>query len=559
MEIISRIGYKDIFGKENDNFNSLINKIDILESLKIMTGLIKKENELDELFGSEISFIYNYWLKESSPKFVETVTKGYKKMILKSKLDIKDIKLINRLASLRLIEIFQAELFNKENISKKNNSEESLFKIYLLVNDEISEIQEKAFSPFRPIKTNIYNSPRFNLLLGLTQELVNTPNPRILLTSGVLKFIQFEKWLRDFEKYKVISELYLKKMGLTSWYEYFSDVFQINNLSIDASIILTKQTIHLTSLLDYFSIQNHHSIKNYEWDNLMSLRKNPVLKLEKGNYLILDFHFMLDKFFSSVYHDFIKISKELNITTFNQDFSKHFLEEFLLKNTFKGVFGKSYIKFSELEIKEKSKKNLSELGLPDYYIRNGNKILLFECKNSFISNNSKLNLNLNILEKEIKEKFYIHKKRSKAIKQLINYILNIHTGKYSFFDPTLKSKKLRYYPIIITNDNTLNSLGINKLLNEYLDIERNKIDSILLGKIKNVTIIHIDDLLCFSSKLKKLDQIIDKYHNYINRKNLDHMLSFSHYLNLKESPIGEAQMIKADIGHILKNSLLPSE
>lgn len=562
MNINTRVSYANIFGNINTKYSSLLNKIDLNRSLRIIVGFIRYENHIDIDYKNELNFILTKWLSKSSAEFKQNIIKSYHDLLKGENIDsesnrgLSSIRVINRMSSLRLIEIILTKLENN-NLNEKNylNSDENLFKIYLLINEQISKIQDKAFSPFKSSNTNIYSSIRFHLLLGLTQEAVNRQDASRILVTGVLKFILFEKWLRKNKRYNEISNDYLKIMNLNNWYEYFHDIFQINNLSIQSSTISTIHAPHLSNLLNFFSAKTEYLDG---WDDFLNLRKRPIFKLNNDEFIILDLHFMLDKFFSGVYHDLIAISKEKNIKSFHQDLNKGFVEEFLLIDLMKSVFGKKYIKFSEKDIKAFTKRNISQLSLPDYYLRNGNKVLLIECKNSFLSKNSKVNLDLINLEKELMEKFYFNKNRKKAVKQLIGYIINIETGKYNFFDEFKKVKTLKYYPILVTTDHTLNSPGFNKLLNSYFQNEKENLNIVVSKRTKQLTIIHIDDFLHYTFKLEKIFNIIDKYHKYINKKSPpENMLSFSDYLNSSEKPIGDAHLKKKHVDHMLKESLLP--
>ena len=166
---------------------------------------------------------------------------------------------------------------------------------------------------------------------------------------------------------------------------------------------------------------------------------------------------------------------------------------------------------------------------------------------------------------EIETKFYriseseSNKKKDKAIKQLVKYILNLHQNKYAFFDNIKNTNNIVFYPILLVTDYTLCSLGFNKLLNTYFEKEIESINHQLKGKIKPLTIIHIDDFLFHRDRLKKLDGIIIKYHNYLkNRNGFDVMVSFTDYLdNILFD--GNPPLKKKSVEHILENSLLPSE
>ena len=99
--------------------------------------------------------------------------------------------------------------------------------------------------------------------------------------------------------------------------------------------------------------------------------------------------------------------------------------------------------------------------------------MLFECKNSFISNANKIALNTDKLLKELKDKFYYTtnsktgKRRGKGVLQLLDFITNSIDGKYCFFDNLKRPENLNYYPVLLVMDATLTSMGFNQLLGYY--------------------------------------------------------------------------------------------
>ena len=217
----------------------------------------------------------------------------------------------------------------------------------------------------------------------------------------------------------------------------------------------------------------------------------------------------------------------------HQIYNTEFVEKYLLKNAIKSVFGNNYLQFSELKIKSYKTKNIENLALPDYYIRNGNKVFIFECKNSLLSFNSKLDLKFEGVENDFKIKYYKNGNKNKAAKQLLNFINLSNDNKYSFFDKSSKIKNLVHYPIIITTDDTLTSLSFNCLLNEFIQDDLKLMDKKLMNRIKPITIIHINDLLYRTTYLKKLDVLIDSYYRYYDtNNNVDKYLSFSDFIEI---------------------------
>lgn len=555
-KIISRIGYKDIFSK-TININDLISKIELEPALEFLVALNKFEYKIHEEGISELKFICNNWLHGSSIPFKKEIINCYTKFYRVNKkhknaiVDLQLVKIINKAATLRTIEMLLAH--RNVNINSVRN-EENLFKLYLIVNDELAERESVFFKKWLPQLDKRDNEIRLHLYLGIGQVILNAEPLNKKIWVEVLKFVQFEKWIKQQDKYDDFITNYLNQFEVNSWYELFTIIFNINTLAINHYKFVCDENSKNVKLLSYFS---NHIEKNTNWNELSEIRKKPLYRLKNGDFLILDFSFLLDKFFSGIYHDILHFAKEKSIKKFHQDYSFDFIEGYLLENTIKAVFGNNYIQFNEKKIKSIGAKGVDNLALPDYYIRNGNKIFLFECKNSLISNKSKLENNCHEIEKDLKDKFYESGGKKKAVKQLLNFIELSQSGKYKCFDKDSKLENCTYYPILITTDITLTSLAFNEILNEYMNEDITASKNEFSRQIKPLTIIHINDLLLRTTRLKKLNHFIDNYFKYCkNHKGLDGMISFSDYLDRIKFH-NDRYIDHKSFRKIISNSILP--
>lgn len=552
----SRIGYRDIFDR-NANINDFLDYVDLDSALELLAFINRFGYKLMENDTAEAVFIFKEWITNSSSILKDKITDGYSKIFMKrqyrsdEEVDFTFIKIINKPATLRTIEILLSNIGNI-NVEKGNNdSNENLFLLYLTVNDEIADRETKLFDRWIDKNEKEESQIRFHLFLGLSQYTINQETPNKKAWVEMLKFIQFEKWIGNQEKYKDFINSYLEKFGVKTWYELFTIIFHLNDIAIDYIKFSKNFEKQYFKLLSYFAEHNESST---DWKELSEIRKKPLFKLKNGDYLILDFNYLIDKFFSGIYHDLLEFSKLNNVNKFHQDYSKDFVESYLLVNSLIAVFGKSHIQFSEEKIKSLGIKGIENLALPDFYIRNGNKVFIIECKNSFLSNQSKINTDYEVLEKDICDKFYHNNNKKKAIKQLLNFIEMSQNGRYQFFDKIEKLNKVKYYPILVVTDETLNSMGFNKLFNEYFSKESLRDKS----SVKPMTIIHINDLLYRTTKLKKLDVIIDEYQAYCNKQKLpiESMISFTDFLD-NEKFKKHYEVDNRSLEHIMKNSLLP--
>lgn len=514
------------------DIKKILSKIEIELALEFLVVLNKFEHNVYHNELSDLNFICNDWLAHSSDELKNQIIKCYSVTLAKNKdpeSSINDVKIINKAATLRAIELMLSESANRDMlVINYQNNEEDLFMLYLAINDEITEREKGFFKKYLDFKDDT-KMIRFHLFLGLNQFIMNSESSRKKLWAEALKFVLFEKWIKSQSKYDNLSNTYLNQFDVKNWYELFNIIFALNSLVTNHY----KFKVEVEGVQKFFFeyISNHRESSLY-WNEFSEIRKMPLYRLSKDSYLVLDFSFLLDNFFSGIYHDILQKLQNNDRKSFHQDFSNDFVEKFLLGSTLKAVFGKKYIQFDENKIKEYDIKGINNLALPDYYVRNGNKVFLFECKNSLISNQSKLDSEYKDIEREIKEKFYAHGKKKKAVKQLLNYVELAQNMKYKFFDNNTKLENCIYYPILVTTDLTLTSLGFNKLLNEYMDNDVDKLDTHLKKRIKPLTIIHINDLLVRTSKIQKLDAVIDDYYKYCRRQELmDSMISFSEYLD----------------------------
>jgi len=524
-KMFSRLGYKEFY-INSESIDVLLNHIHLDSALEFLVLINKNEHLLEKNENTEIRFILNEWIPSTSDDFKTKFIRGF--IEHSERENLKDVKIINKISTLRTIEIL---LEKRNKIDKARHNPESLFKLYLFVNDEIAVRQDIFFNKYFKENKAISDEIRLHLYLGLNQYLINTDLVNKKLWVETLKFVQFEKWIKTQPTLESILIGYLEKFNVKTLYELFTLIFSIGQVAINHHKFTIDERASGVAFFDYIS---KHNIDSSDWNELSELMKNPLYRMDNGEYLIIDFYFVLNKFFTGMYHDLLNYSNTEN-SKFHQLYSSDFIEKYLLNNAFNSVFGKNYIQFNEDKIKSFNVKNINNLALPDFYIRNGNKVFIFECKNSLISLNAKLDSKFEKVETDFKNKFYESENKNKAAKQLLNFIKLSNEGKYLFFDKYTKVNNLIYYPIIITTDDTLTSLSFNRLINEYISKDLNEVDDKLRKRIKPITIIHINDLLYRTTNLKKMDTLIDSYHNHFNNsnnKNFDRFISFTNFIEI---------------------------
>lgn len=158
-------------------------------------------------------------------------------------------------------------------------------------------------------------------------------------------------------------------------------------------------------------------------------------------------------------------------------------------------------------------------GEPDYYIRNGNDIFLFECKDPLFRKEDKVECNYENVKSSIEEKL-VHKEKGQpsAIEQLCNNIELILNNNFPI-DLGIRSEKVRIYPILVVGDSTFTNVGMNFILNDYFKVT---ISSREIGhkNIHPLILVSIDSLILYQSDFEeknlKLRDVLDSYLKFLN-------------------------------------------
>lgn len=437
------------------------------------------------------------------------------------------VGILNIRTSLRLLELI---LESASSICKFTSSDievrERLLKAYLVLNDNEGELDPKLNNPNDPFEyLVIHNSLRFRLYENPLS------NERILdfvylWTSKLIKSILFFQYAEKNTPHHL--QLFLEEFGVNDWKSYIINVHQIvsiltedkindSNVSIPNLIIETNDPLY--QFKKYF-IESFCVPKSYTKDfDFTGIKSNPVYySVDEDKYCVLYLPFLLNTIFDGLYFKFKEINDKFKsdnssgyIEGFRAKFGLDFSEKYLLNTILKDSFFNRY--------KHLGYEELSEKGLPDYYIRNGNKILLFENKDNLIAKDKLDTYNWSVFLSELQKCFIESPKdngktKPKAIKQLCNNIDNIINGDWAKYDLDVKSNRCVIYPIIVVQQKAFTLSGVNCLVNRWFrnELKERNVDS---HRIKDVTIIDIDTLVIFQGVIseKKCNPfgIIDNY------------------------------------------------
>lgn len=246
-------------------------------------------------------------------------------------------------------------------------------------------------------------------------------------------------------------------------------------------------------------------------------RANPIVEICDSEYLVLCPTFLVNCLYNSIKFSLAAIAKENRIKVdvnriLTLEFTEHKLLYALLKDSVypsaKHITGK---KCDEDKIK----------GAPDYYVRNGADIFLFELKDYRLAAELRETPHKDAIDKYITNRLVDKGNNEKgAILQIIS---NINLICKNQFLPAPGIKRIKnIYPVLVFGEASYVSNGISNLLNREFKVALSNISVPANISIHDLLVIDIDTLIQFYnllvSKKVKFKQLIKDYDCFINHK-----------------------------------------
>lgn len=483
-----RLEFEHVFPDENE--------YEIIEYLKLTT----KEVLLNIIGFTNTYPQPNFDNFTSNVNLKEDIIKRVSKYCYYNEIKRKP-ELVSREGSLKLAEIILSnkEILIDKNINSKNDDldEINLFKSFLIINKTINNKQKLTTSEDIENREKIAQmiiSMQFSTSdLGVLED--STYEFGKLVFCAIERFEILIKFLNSNNEYEYLKEELYKHFNVESIEELrkhvkylFSKLLQLKTTNSFKFVIEDEKEskLFLNSLLS-----NEIDIV----DDFTSLKQYPLYKLDDNTYSIVDYFFIVDKFYKSV--RFIlkdSFNKKNNLSNNNRAFfnffNTKFSEEFLMKDTLDRLFNKRYF------IKKKEYTN--KPNEPDYYIRHNKRIYIFESKDVLIRKEVKSSGDIEQILNVLKEKFLeTNNGTAIGIGQLVNSIYQIVENNFDYDDHVNTKNNFIIYPILLVNDRVLEIPGVNYILNQwYLKSIKEKLkEKYDSNYIKPLTIIDIDTII----------------------------------------------------------------
>lgn len=397
--------------------------------------------------------------------------------------------------------------------------EQYLFKAILLINQSIGNWEA-------PLE---YNSNGETTNLCLAKSLLCTTlnnfgssnfKAEYVAMLQIIKGYHFFKYCEQ-SKIKEHLSVFLENNGVKSWYHYLYDAIRLILFPLQ-----NKQgnfpRIELNSQRDGEKFLRAHSFKE---DTIVPLETNqdytyfkshPLIELNDGTYLPISPIFCINHIYKSIYFEFRAINESFLgtanyikgqglLSIFTTEFSEQTLFERYVRNAIGRHRG---IKKSDRDCKIEQPFGHE----PDFYLRDGNNIILFENKDIMIPDHIISSKQYDQLEQELDKKLV-----KKGINQLIYNIKQLENKTFKW-DSNIPNKP-KIYPVLVIDDSSLCAPGLNFILNEVFQ-QQLKCNNIKL-KVYPLAIVELDTLIAFANYLQLPDvrfkKLLEQYYDYISK------------------------------------------
>ncbi len=437
--------------------------------------------------------------------------------------------IINTYSGLKLFEYF----FSRPDEPETQTHEEferNLFKAYIVLNTEFTQSQQIAFSSTADLDEPFKIPAMLFCMYYPVSDKSNYDIIEIWATQTIKAIYLFE-YLESNLQTKPLLISFLAHFNRPSWQEYLNSLLGLTN-----SAILSEKEAHSDvvvtpgdsfeegcAFIEKLIVHDNDLLKE---DDFLTIRERPFYKVANGVYRIIFNLFVVEKIFKGVYFLLNSINKTLpanqRISDLKGIYCYEFSEQILVYRILGIIYLNKCLKYTG--------KQLSDMGIesaPDYYIRKGKNILLFESKDFLIRADLKGSFDFNIYDEEFGKRLYYEtmpdgKEKPGAVMQLIKFIKTILKKNFSA-DKDYYYKDVFIYPILITHDHQYDTSGFNDIINSWFQDELQILaqEGLFIHRIKPLTIVNIDSLIFHQIALSDshpLHLVLDAYHEYIRTK-----------------------------------------
>jgi len=532
------IAYSDIFDDyEKIDIKSLLKDVPSKSALEIIGHFSAQIHTREKDSKRQIEFL-KIWLGRLPNSVHKKINELIYDMLKQNNVRIN---FINNITNLLLSEYILNNYNSLERVPNLTPEQElNLFKAYLWCSQQWTVKQESKENQEKITLDEL--AALFIRIQFPYQELLEFKDFRMQFIKATFFF----KFCESNEVFKEYLKIFYAEHKVSSWEEYLTLLLNIYIRKFEE-----LRTSSITKIND-----DHKSVQEFVRqycvnpvgfkmsDDFLSLREKPVYEIENNNFLFLNLNLIVDKIFQGVQFALSKALikngakyKGVPIERFDH-FKSIYGEELSEKGLFYSIMKYTFEKNDYVKIDGNTLKATLKNGEPDFYIRDKNKVYLFEYKDVIINAQTKHSYDFNVIHSELLKKFVTNEHGdAKGISQLVNSIVKIRQGDFNGLDNIDKDNVI-IYPIVVFTDFVLNIVGVNYLLNKEMRklMATKKIDS---HNVKNLILIDLDILVkfqdLFRSKYLKINNCLNEYieHTTIKTPEIKKLSTFNMFIHDK--------------------------
>jgi len=330
-------------------------------------------------------------------------------------------------------------------------------------------------------------------------------NPRMIPLNELL--VETDTTFSYYRGYKLVQFLSSNPVIGQDFQEYFFELYGTEPIEYlnDILKILTWKSSNISYLNFHFEVNTEFSrifevlsnrLQNNDTIKLISTKKSPFYKVNSNSYILLDNTFLIDKLYYQIINDtwFDKIKKikvgnknKYNIKQYRSIFGQFFesyLDE-IIRNSFSKMKDCKLLLFDDLKIRS----DAGEIELSDFYLREGNRVILAEVKSSSIYDKEKFGGNLETFYRNNRDDFF----KTFGLNQLISSIDKLQTEICSLDSEFPKDNSIIIFPCLILNDKVFKTPFMAEVFNiRFEELKKTITDKKL--NIAKLQLIHVNDL-----------------------------------------------------------------
>jgi hypothetical protein len=414
--------------------------------------------------------------------------------------------------------------------------EYDLFRVILQINEELSSYSKGTHQV--DLATLIF------LQLYSISDIPNQ-NERDTFIYQTQYYSKLSEFIESNSRCVAIRESFYNQTGIECMCEYsktwaclvsacFNKQYTIDlSRDCDPDKVITKSVLDFMSIdiNEYVPFDNEEDERRIDNVDYRIFRSKPLIKTSYNTYIIYNSQLLFERLYSSLFFDIKGAIKKDAFNFYNKQFVEHILfQQQMLKCINSRTCSRIYPTKEMIENPEDNE----DPNQPDFYIREGYNLILFECKairlNGALKDKNDISEILKVLHNKLCiSANNIDKKRGQKKSERVGITQLIHQMNLIEDDTFIWDNQIpddvAYYPVIVLEDPRLVVPGISYIINDWY---QNIVATELPEQICNpVVVMSINTLYYYRSIFKRngFHRVFDEYYRSCKNNTTDNHAS----------------------------------